>query len=123
MNKNGFTLIELLAIITIIGIISLIIIPTITSVINNAKDNLTDQQIKTIELSAKKWGLDYVDALPMDETDTRCVTLNTLQQLGYLDKDIVSPKTKEIMNGSVKITYLKDYQQYQYEYQETDCGR
>lgn len=121
MNKNGFTLIELIAIIVIIGIVALITIPTVTSVINNARENLTDQQIKTIELSAKKWGLDNIDRLPTDETTTGCVSLNTLQSLGYLDNDIINPTNNEVMEGSVKITYLKDYKQYEYEYQQTSC--
>lgn len=37
MKKNGFTLIELLAVILILGIIALIAIPTVTSIIEDAK--------------------------------------------------------------------------------------
>lgn len=122
MNKKGFTLIELIAIIVIISVVALISIPTISSIINNSKDNLLDQQVSIIEVAAKKWGLDNINALPEDDSKSGCVSLSELQNNGYLDKDIVNPKTSKTIDGSVKITYLKNYKQYKYEYQNNSCG-
>lgn len=48
MKKNGFTLIELLAAIIVLGIISLIVFPTIDRTIKNQKKKLYDRQVQFV---------------------------------------------------------------------------
>ena len=53
MNKKGFTLVELLAVIVLLGLVALIAAPAITGIIKQSKENLSDSQKASIELSAK----------------------------------------------------------------------
>ncbi len=115
MNKKGFTLIEVIAVIVIIGIIALITVPAVESLINNSKTSLYESQVKMLESAAKKWGLDNVDKLPVEEGKTYCVGAEDLK--GYLEGTVTDPKTNEEMNGSVEIT-LMSTKQYKYEYKE-----
>ncbi|MEG0026053.1 MAG: type II secretion system protein [Bacilli bacterium] len=117
-NNSGFTLIEMISIMVILSIITLIAVPTVISIVENAKNNLYNQQASVIVMGAKKWGIDNIDLLPIDSD---CIALKSLQTLGYVEKDIVNPKTKKIMGGSVKIENCKDFKQYKYTYQEVDC--
>ena len=40
MNKKGFTLVELLAVLTIMGVVTLITVPIVTYSINNSKTSI-----------------------------------------------------------------------------------
>lgn len=51
--KKGFTLIEVLAVIALMGIIMLIVVPSVTKVMQNSKQKLNESQEKIIIESAK----------------------------------------------------------------------
>ena len=55
MKKNGFTLIELLGVVTILGLLGVIIVPTINNVISKNKQVLYDTQIRNIESAASHY--------------------------------------------------------------------
>ena len=46
--KKAFTLVELLAVIILLGLLGLIIYPTVNGVINNNKQKLHDKQINEL---------------------------------------------------------------------------
>ena len=119
MNKKAFTLIELLAVITILGIVSLITVPVVIGVISKSKENLYNSQVSYIEKASKKWSVDNINSLP--ENGSICVKLSTLKDLGYLKDNPKNLKTDSIMTGGVKITYLENYQQYEFKYKESGC--
>ena len=49
-----------------------------------------------------------------------CVSISELLEKGYIEGDVVKdPKTKEEMEGYIKITYASN--QYTYNYQEDSC--
>ena len=52
--KKGFTLVELLAVIILLGVIGLIVVPSITKTINNSKEDLYNDQIGKIKLASEK---------------------------------------------------------------------
>ena len=54
--KKGFTLIELLGVIILLGLVGLIVIPSITKLIKDSRQDLYENQVRTIEESARKWG-------------------------------------------------------------------
>lgn len=54
LNKNGFTLIELLAVITIIGILMLLAIPSVSLIIENSRSDTFVTNAKTYANAAKK---------------------------------------------------------------------
>ena len=118
---KGFTLIELLAVIVILGIITLIITISTTSIINNSKNGLTEIQIKNIENVAQTY---YIkEGINNDDTTSdidSCVNVSYLIEHGYFDGvEILNPKDKKKMRGSVKITSLNG--KYKYEYQTIIC--
>lgn len=119
--KKGFTLIELLCVIVIIAIISLITFPRVTKYINNAREELYVTQVKNIEKQGEKWALNNMDYLDKYHINDTFVTLNLLKETKYLEKDdILNPKTKEVMNGCILISYKDN--KYSYKYIEEDCS-
>ena len=116
MKNNGFTLIELLAVIVILAIIFSIVSITVGGTIDNSESSLSKVQKNIIEHAAQtfyvKEGRNY---------DATCINLSTLIDNGYLKADQVKdPKTKETMDGSVKITI--EGNKYSYEYKDDSCN-
>ncbi len=113
MNK-GFTLIELLGVIILLSLLALIIIPTITSSIREGEETADKQVQDNIVLAARSWAVDNKDKLPTK------VCLSTLQNGGYIDKDITMPSTgKAVTNACVNIT--ASGKSYKYTY-STSCS-
>lgn len=121
--KKGFTLVELLCVIIIIAVVTMIAFPLVTSYINKSKEKLYDVQVNDIESAAKKWSLENIDKLDKYHINDIYVTLEYIKHMGYLEKDeILSPKTKEIMDGCVLIKYDNTSKQYLYNYMEIECA-
>lgn len=121
--KNGFTLIELLAVIVILSLIATISIITVGDSIENTKETLSEQQIINIENRAKEYYLKegMNKEVIVDGKMTTCVNVSYLKGAGFIkDEDIIDPKTKEIMNGSVIIKF--EFNQYTYTYQGVPCS-
>ena len=93
-NKNGFTLIELLAVIVILGIIMTIATTNVIKSINNSRE-------KSKEI-AKKEIVSYAEAyFATNNSNTDCVSVEKLYDLGYLTGDVTNPETgKNITNKS-----------------------
>jgi len=120
--KKGFTLVELLAVIVIISITSLIIFPTIGSVITASREDLYNSQILDIEEAAKKWATDNLDLLDQYHVNDIYIDLNSIKKSGYLEKDAIkNPITKEEMVGCIQIKYDLSTKQYNHVYQEKTC--
>ncbi|MGE5455684.1 MAG: competence type IV pilus major pilin ComGC [Ignavibacteriales bacterium] len=121
MRRSGFTLIELLAVIMILGLIGLIVIPTVTKLLRDSKEKVYMSQVKMIETVAGKWGLEHINQL--SETETVYLGLTELLQSGYIkQRSINDPRNaKETMNGCIVIKYDDSYNMYEYDYTEDDC--
>ena len=122
MKKEGFTLVELLAVIVIIGIIYLIVFPSVTSFIDKSKEKSYNIQVDLIEKASKKWVIDNTDELLKKDPyhlNNINLTLTTLKKDGYLqDEFIENPKTKKIMTGCVVVSYQSNKNQYEYTYED-----
>jgi len=112
-NKKGFTLVELLAVLVILGILLAIIIPTMTGIISDSKDNLHNEQAGVVEKAANMW---YLESDVDLENDESCkISVSYLIDNGYIEgEDIIDPKTGDPMTGYVVIKYLN--KQYTYTY-------
>lgn len=109
--KKAFTLVELLAVIVIIGVIALITTPIIIDSINTSKTKTCEKQKKEIERAAERWGNDNVVEL----NGLTEIPIDTLKKEGYLEaKQILNPKDKKELTGSIKIS--KETGQYKYTY-------
>ncbi len=123
MKKKGFTLVELLAVIVILGVISLIVFPTVMNSIHKSKQNLYKIQVQDIEKAGKKWINEHMEYLDDSHLNTIGVSLSSLIESGYLQKnDILDPRDKSRMNGCVTIIYDDTISQYQYHYVESSCA-
>ncbi len=116
MKNKGFTLIELLSVIAILAIISLIAIPTVTNVINDSRNRAYDNQVNALEIGAKSWGAANMNQLPSTEGEYIDVTLEELKTAGFVDSDIIDPRSDlkmhdtctkvRIEKGSNKLDYV-----------------
>lgn len=125
--KKGFTLTELLAVIVIMGIIGLIAIPNVQNLMERHKNNMLQIQERNIESAARSWGADHTYLLPTLEdasikktyeevkngTDQEygelVITLELLQNNGYIGKEIKNSVTKKDIDpkSEIHITYGK----------------
>lgn len=118
--KKGFTLVELLGVIILLGIVGLIVVPSITKLVKDARQDLYDNQVKTIEESARKWGIQNTELLGRD-TSTY-IGLTELINDGFIEQDSVKdPRTSEDMNGCVVISYNSTSNKYKYIYDGRPC--
>ncbi len=124
--KKGFTLVELLGVIVILGLIAMIAIPTINTALNSSRDKAYNEQIKTIENTARTYMSKNSLKLPSQTEGSNCsIGVDTMQKAGLLNADdIENPKYKkdstepeesfENFNGKVIVTFTNN--KYKYEY-------
>lgn len=129
--KKGFTLVELLGVIVILGIIAMIAIPTINTALNDSRQKAYNEQIDTIENTARTYMSKNSLKLPSQtEGSSCCIGVDVMQKAGLLTSDdIKNPKYREgsteadenfeNFNGSVIITFTKN--KYSYKYANTTC--
>ncbi len=115
MRNKGFTLMELLAVIIILGVLLTITILSVNSILNDSKKSLSNVQRKQIEAAAEIYHLQ--EGIKKNE---ECVDISDLISMGYIESnDVIDPKTRETLPGSVNIKY--ESYKYSYEYQENSC--
>ena len=111
INKKGFTLIEMLAVILLIGVISLILIPSVVVIINKNKQKTCISTKESI-ISATKM---YV--AENKYTKISCgennISVTDLKDYGNIsDKELDNKFT----NTNVKVTYNCDSKKFTYTY-------
>lgn len=118
--KRGFTLVELLAVITILGLLSLIVVPVVDKIIKDNKEALYQTQVQNIEQSAKNWASENIFSLPENIGDYIDKTICDLESDGLLEIDVKNPKTDEMFykDSYVRITKTD----YGFEYEYVDSG-
>ena len=108
MKKKGFTLIELLAVIVILGLLSIIAIPKVTSIIKSSKKSSYDISINNLIRALNSIAVDKKATLtPFDgcriDFDNGSNTCTDLEYSGELpDSGSISVDSDGIVNGSVK---------------------
>lgn len=119
MIKNkGFTLIEMLAVVTILGIITLIAFPYANNLLKKSKDNEYQRFLDDISLATEAYLVDnsdnYESLKQIGGTDY--ISLKNIVESGYLKSTTINPKTNEKidLNTSVKVTLNED-KTYNYE--------
>ena len=112
--KKGFTLIELLAVIAILGIILVITVPMMSNIITSSKEKAYEEQVKFIIDSAKNYSVTNSSKIT---SDPYYVSVDELINAGFIDQDeLINPKTKDKMDGCVKIEYDNTINNYDYSY-------
>lgn len=119
--KRGFTLVELLAVITLIGLLSLIVIPVVDKIIKDNEEQLYETQIKMIEDSARSWAADNIFQLPSNNGEVLTKTICELENSGFLEADVKNPKTEELFYKDAVVKITKTENGYEYTFDE-DSG-
>ena len=101
MKKNGFTLIEILGVITLLAILSTLIILSVNRSLKESKETLYKEQIEQIKSAADMWRTDNIELIP--DNDYYIVSLQHLQDLGYIKSDIINPKTNQLLDKNILI--------------------
>ncbi len=115
MNNKGFTLIELLAVITLLGVIATIAVPSINGIVNSINKNMLEKKVALIEEAASMMGEDIkgsiinsplnyknfpcksfiiTDLVPQylaKDNDNECLTKDSTETLGC----IIDPSDKD----------------------------
>lgn len=94
-KKNGFTLVELLGVITILAMLGMVVVPVINHVISLNKQSLYDTQIRNIENGARSFISENVFSININKNESIGVTLGRLKDLGFVDKEIKNPISRE----------------------------
>ena len=114
--KKGFTLVELLTVIAVLSIILVITAPIVANLITSSKQKAYEEQIKFIESAARNYSVSYSKEI---DSDPYYVSVDTLINKGLIDQDeLLNPKTKQKMDGCVKISYNSSFNDYDYNYGE-----
>ena len=100
--KKGFTLIELMGVIVILAILSIITVVGVDKMLSDGRNNLYEDQVKIIELSAKSYIAENPSLKPLPGEITT-ITIQDLVDNGFLKENINNPKTEENFDLTLKI--------------------
>ena len=88
-NKNGFTMIELLAVLGILALLTIVIVPNVSSLRQKTLQQTYDNKVNQVKIAAKEWGSDNLISVPPSvskeytdqntcDDDCVCVTIQEL---------------------------------------------
>ena len=128
LNYKGFTLIELLAVIAIMGMLAVIMVPTISGVIEENKNNSSNNLKNSIKSSARAYISDNRYEIRLDGSCTNStekknitfidnesitgskITVKLLIEKGYLKSnsdDIINPETNRPIDANSSYIIVK----------------
>ncbi len=98
-RRKGFTLVELLSVLVILAILVLIVANLVTRNVQNAKEEVSESQEKSILNAAEKWSIEHSDAFD----DVEGTTINVGLDLVFVVD--VSGSMAEKLSGSSTTRY------------------
>ncbi len=112
--KKGFTLVELLAVIIILGLLTIIAIPSIIGILNNEKENISDSMKNIIINASSLYIEDNSGVYPKVNNNVYCIKLESLVNDNRLSKPLKDPVTNKgiDLNKYVKVSIINDLYNY-----------
>lgn len=103
--EKGFTLTELLGVIVIVGILLLLIVPTIINRIGNTEDEAKESNNQIIYNAADQYIKEHPEDYPPGKSGRYCITIKSLIDDGKLAEPVIDITTgKDISDKSVMVT-------------------
>lgn len=118
--KKGFTLVEMLAVIIIIGVLSLVMIPSIESIIEESEKDTYEAQVEFILSGLKNYVADNIFKFSLEENQSKTITLGELKTSGYVDVDIRNPETDECFSNNTNLIVTKENNKFKYSIDSID---
>lgn len=123
MKKNGFTLIEITVAVLLLSLLTVFIVPRVSTIISSNKDKVCDSIITSIEEAAKNYT--YLNTNVVDNAITNNsyfeITLLDLQKEGLLKVELENPHTNENIPNTNKVKITKNGNIYTYTYLGDEC--
>ena len=85
MKRKGFTMVELLVTIIILGLLTTLVITSITSILDKSHREYYESQENMLVLAGRDYFADYRSKLPKEVGETSSVTVETLINEKYID--------------------------------------
>jgi len=90
-NNKGLTLVELLAVLVVLGLIVVIVVPTVTKNLKSSRVQLCEHQLDSLKSASKNWLTDrindnYNEVYANGNFQNQIVTGKTLLDEGYVSK-------------------------------------
>lgn len=123
MKKNGFTLIEVIVTVLLLSLLTVFIVPRVSTIISNNKDKVCDSIVISIEEAAKNYtylNTGVVDNAIVNDTYFE-ITLLDLQKEGLLKKELENPHTNQMIPNTNKVKITKIGNVYSYTYLGDEC--
>lgn len=110
MKTRGFTLIELLGVIMILGVLVLILFPSLLKQISNAKKGINDANDMLIIDAAKDYVEDNGENYKKTYGVTYCINIDTLIENNYLNPKLKDENLNDINQTKiVKLVYNTNF--------------
>ena len=87
--KRGFTLVELLAVLILLGVVSLIAIPSIGKILNRSREKARESTKNELIKAAKNYYADNIRELP-DDGSHKCLSVSEIEESGYISNDDIA---------------------------------
>jgi len=119
INRKGFTLIEVIMTVAILGLITLIVVPSVNGLINKNNEDSYENLKNSFIAAAKTYVADNRYNLNVTcSSPTIYITLQELVDVGNLTEPIVDPRNREdiSLENKVKVTYNCSNKTFAYEY-------
>lgn len=109
-KKKGFTLTEILGVLVILGLLLLLIVPTVLNKVRVSEGDTKSTQEKMIEESTNLYMDSDKDKYPNTEGNTYCIPIQTLIDNGKITEDLkdVTSKDPKLKEKVVKVTIDKN---------------
>lgn len=92
--KKGFTLIELLAVIIVLGLLAILVAPSVINQLTRINEDKTSSVMSEILSSAAQLYMDnHQDKYTMTNGDKYCIKIETLVNEGFLTEPVLNPVT------------------------------
>lgn len=110
--RNGFTLIEMLAVITILGIATLVLAPSILNLLKKSENDKYENYLEDLYLAAESYAQMHIEDIPdlSNPGGTYTVPVKVLRDENFVKRNLINPKTNQntLDTDGIKITVEED---------------